>query len=1211
MWTPRNRTFILFSIAIVISTIFLSYFLYNDIINLILADSFPNVTREDLQISQNSFINSDEKLSEGSVAIKDEQELKEFLLGEEPNGYLVSNVLLDWEEVGASVDFAENRTLDGRGHTVVLSDKEATADVIDDSYDAINVNWQGFANYSKYGLFVRINEGLIKNIVFAYDSEVCAVNNGEVEINYVGIVCGENKGIIEKCELNVSNKFAYFYISGEEEDSDNFQTHFGGFAGINSGRISKVSVNYDDFFLRIRTKARSDNMFGSSEILAKTYAGGVVGSLSDGAECSNIVISGRDTTFALTADNVGNDLEFKYSGAVAAENSLGGRIDNVIVDFAPEYTGEDVEISKNAVVHCGQATNVTALNGHNCQTDLLCANCDCPEHIRNHCNVIQSDELVKVSVYINEKNNQVVEITPINSLLKSFSFNKYRVENLNNGCVEIIKDDTQYPNAPENINCENCRDGWEYEIIYEIEPYQNSGECFWEIQTTTWESAEFEFTDNTHRNYTGENVLDDFIKLRLDDGRYIKCDLTKMNLTNKGERIYDATFIGEYCLSLLPLEINGRKYLYYDEENRICIPVSNDYTPEIHKYTIDYGKIVPLENTENWTNKDFVFSLENGIEGSADGLVYSVDGSSYSINSLVFHSKNDYLDSVFTVYLTKNGVRVTDDYVFTPKIDITAPKIVNIEFLNPIDGNYYTRNYALFTITDNASGIKSVRVNGIEMTETNGKYFIDLSQTGLYVVEAEDFTGNITIYDFNAYIDSEMPTLRVIATNEDGEYPCGYLSPSDVWFEAEATFGESGGIIEYRIQGEDWMIYNDVVTISLDVAVEFRAVSNTSDGNGYLTSDIITYHVLILGIEKKLVLTGDWFEVIGSKVYDGTDDIGTVEIQFDNENPDVIANIFLLKYLEFDAHFADVNAGDKKEIIIDVWAMENTNIRVINQINDVFGIIERKEVSVKLNYAESTYGDKSPVFNYDVEGVIDEIRLDFAYNATPNSIPFENEYRFWLEKKEFGNYFVGNFDELNSFEKGAELIIHKAVISQLANSKDDFISLDTNNVTNLQIKFRDVVDNDILHLLETSYLNCDSGASLPTDSPSVAGEYKIRLFIPESLQSRYVLDESLFEIKVSIKEAASDNKPGDDTENNDSSSSDTTDTNDGSDEENNSGDKDVNKDGSFIEEGGNNESKMNNYNKILIAAGVAPVSLIAIGIFKRAALKKKIKKSKK
>ncbi|MDE5990584.1 MAG: hypothetical protein K2H36_03250, partial [Clostridia bacterium] len=247
-------------------------------------------------------------------------------------------------------------------------------------------------------------------------------------------------------------------------------------------------------------------------------------------------------------------------------------------------------------------------------------------------------------------------------------------------------------------------------------------------------------------------------------------------------------------------------------------------------------------------------------------------------------------------------------------------------------------------------------------------------------------------------------------------------------------------------------------------------------------------------------------------------------------------------------------------------------------------------------------------YHYVADGVIDEICLDFVSNAKPDSLPSENAYRFWLEKSEFGNYTVENFDELNSFEKGAELIIYKAVISQLANNEEDFIGLDTNSVSNLKIKFRDVVDSDILYLLDTSFLNCDNGACLPTDSPSVAGEYKIRLFMPESLKSRYVLDESLFEIKVSIKDADADNLPDDDVENNDSSN----DTDDGSNIEDGAGDKDVDGDNSPTDkiEDDNDESKINYYGKILITIGVASVLLCSVGILKRTALKKKNKKSK-
>ena len=1157
-------------------------------------------TRCDLLTADDPFINTNESLAEDAIAINDEDELKAFLSGTAESGYLVSDISFDWDGVGAIVDFAENRTLDGRGHTVILSDKEANANVIDDEYDAENINCQGYACDSSYGLFVRINEGTIKNIKFVFDSEVCAVNNGEIEINYVGIICGENRGSIEKCDLNVSGKFAYFYIEGEQEDCDDFQTHFGGFAGTNSGCISNVYVCYDDFLLRIRTKARTDRLFGVGDISAKTFAGGVAGSITDGAECSNIIVSGKDLTLHLTADTIGNGRGYKYFGAVAAINFDEGKVDNIIVDVAPKYVEKDKGISKNAVVHCGQATNVTALCTNVDDIDMRSSNCDCPQHIKNHCNIIEADEFSGVNVYINEEGKQVVDITPIAGWIESLSFIKYRVASVKGDIMEISEDDTAYISAPTDFRSQDFQQEWVLGKTFEIIPYQTSSESFWRISVSTWRKAEIEFSEVLDIPYTGEDVFNKFVRLKMsEDGSYLDCDFTKMNLTNNGEHIYEATDIGDYIVSMQAIQIDGKGFLFYDEEKHIYAVASDKDHQETHRYSITPGRIVPLDNLDSWANRDFVFKLEDGIAGAADGLVYCVDARYYAVDSLVLSNLEDNVDREYSVFLTKKGKRVSEDYVFIPKIDTGAPIIANAEFLNPIDGRYYTENIAVFSIYDSISGIRSVKINDVEVENVAGNYFVDLPRTGRYVVKAEDIAGNVATYEFYAYIDRVVPTLRVTASDDKGQYISGKISSGSVNIEATATFGESGGTIEYRIDGSEWNVYNDMITISSTSMIEFCAISNTSDGNNFLTSEIIEYQVVIIDGKKEIVVTADWFVVDNVKEYDGTDVVKGIRLNEKNEV--VFENFEIWEYIEFSARFADVNAGDSIEIIIDVWTKENINIKFINQVRNVVGAIKRKKVRVTLDRAESTYGDPSPIYYYDVEGVLDDISLDFATNANIYSVPDERDYRFWLADSEFGNYIVENFDELNSYEKGAKLIIHKAVISQLANKEEEFIDLDTDSAADLKINFSDVIDRDVLYTLDVSYLKFQSGAYLPIDSMSVEGVYKIRLFMPKDLQSRYILDESLYEIEISVKEAPNDITP--DEPSNDPNVEDK--NLDEEEQGNKDHDNDVNN--QDIEDGDSNGA-IKSYGNIVLAVGATSAFAVALGVLKKVALNKRGKK---
>ncbi|MDE5548987.1 MAG: hypothetical protein K2J13_01910, partial [Clostridia bacterium] len=349
----------------------------------------------------------------------------------------------------------------------------------------------GIARDCNYGLFVNINEGIIKNIKFEYYGEICAVNDGDVAINSVGIVCGINKGEIENCELKASGKFEYYYIEGESEDgNDYFRTYFGGFAGINSGSINKVVAHYEDFYLRIRTKARSDSMFGDGEISANTYAGGIAGNILYSGECTNIMITANSAVFNLTADSVGTKKGFTYSGAIAAYSF--GKIDNIIVDFAPEYTEESqdsVGVSKNAVVYCGLATNVTAINYDASEANWRCNKCSCSNHI-GYCNYVETDENTNVRIYINDVGNQVIKIKPIEDLIESVTFNKLKIDSNGN----VIADRNRYENAPDDFDFQNFEDSWIYGKALEIQPYQISGESFWKIKATSGVKVEKDLT---------------------------------------------------------------------------------------------------------------------------------------------------------------------------------------------------------------------------------------------------------------------------------------------------------------------------------------------------------------------------------------------------------------------------------------------------------------------------------------------------------------------------------------------------------------------------------------------------------------------------------------------------------------------------------------------------------------------------------------------
>lgn len=934
----KSKIFTLCLFTILFLTFYISFYsndcaTYND--KTVYTETYSNY-----QLLSNSFVNTSDDIPEGSVKISDAEDLKNFLSGDEPYGYVTTDILLDWEDVGSPINFANGRTIDGRGHVLTLTDKQACADVYDDEFEAFS-NGEGEASECNYGLFVSVNYGVIKNFKFAYADEICAVNNGDVEINGVGIVCGENNGVITNCELAAKGKFSYFYINGEADYGDGFQTHFGGFAGINRGSIDKVSASYDTFTLRLRTTAHSWDYFGDG-MDAKTFAGGVAGSISDSGECTNSIIFGSDVIFNLTADKLGNRESCVYSGAVTAYSE--GKVDNIITDFSPEYQfADDISIlSKNAVVYCGSATNVTALNDFGGGINLRSNNCDCAEHI-GYCNTITTDRFTQAVVYIDDDNNQVVTLLPIKGSLESVSFTKLAVDSSG----KIIDDTSLYENSPENFNSQDFASEWIYGKTFQITPYQNSSDCFWEIEARSWQKVEIDFSPNAYFNYTGQDMLQEIVKLKPSDGESnLNCDFTKMNLLNGSDKIYEAINFGRYILSIQLIEIGDRKFLYYDEENHIMAIAPEDYVSEIHEY---------------------------------------------------------------------------------------------------------------------------------------------------YIV-------------------------------------------------------------------------------------------------------------------KYLVVTADWLEIEDNvKEYDGTDEFDVGKIKWNSKNENVIENLSLLREaIEIKACYSQINAGEEIEIIIELRTQAE-EIVIDNQVSEVKGTILRKKVNLTLKYAETTYGDTSIEYHYETDNVIDGDSVDIVF-CSNISMPDAQEFRFWIEESEFGNYSIANFDECYGYENGAPVIMHKAVISQLANGEEDFTDLNTQNVKDLQIKFRDVIDYDVFHILDILYYDSVENTYLPIEEINSAGTYKISLSIPKELQLIYELDESLSVMEITVSQVDDDsNDINDSDSDNPSSEIPNEQDNDKTEIGDNIGNDNSQNEYSEYRPSGVEEKS---YGGIAIAVGATSTALIAVGILKRVLSKRKLKPRK-
>ena len=441
----------------------------------------------------------------------------------------------------------------------------------------------------------------------------------------------------------------------------------------------------------------------------------------------------------------------------------------------------------------------------------------------------------------------------------------------------------------------------------------------------------------------------------------------------------------------------------------------------------------------------------------------------------------------------------------------------SVNFKYPIDGKYYRDNAISLKIVDRASGVASVKMNGMDMEMKDGCYVANISVSGNYRIVAIDNMENVLVYTFDALIDDVIPTLSVDAYAGEVKYESGTLVSSDVKFLASAVFGESGGEIQYRLDGGEWQVYKEFLLVKESSLVEFRALSYSCD-DGNLQSAIIVYDTKIKPPTPVLDITADWFCIDKNKEYDATDKITNIELNLLNQN--VMANFLIVRGLEFSARYSDTNAGENIKIIIDIWTKDNADIIINNLTDGIYGAIFRRKVTVTLISGEGTYGSEQRNYAYEVANAFDDIDLQFESNADIRSIPDAEDYRFWLKESEYGNYTVENFRDINSYDCGGKLIVNKAVIYKLANDESEFLDLDTQSIANLKFIFTDAIDSSVIHLLDTSYLSAGDGADLPTDSINEPGTYTIKLYMPDDLKLMYVLDDSLYEIQLKIKEAS-------------------------------------------------------------------------------------------
>lgn len=869
------------------------------------------------------------------------EELQAFIRGTDTYGYLTSDdIVLDWEGVGSQSIFTAGRVLDGNGHTLTLKEADAgkNAGYAESFKDPLERRDESIANLAKkrnYGMLVDYNLGTIKNIKFVYNSTSAEVTNNDQDgnsgektlyANYVGLVCGTNTGRIENCDLNVSGSFTYKFNIGKINDTSDgknsrFETYWGGIAGRNGGIITNITAHYDDFTLNMQTTAGNRSktgLFGNWEDVvtdAKSIGGGIAGrndAVTDEdvtkTEISNIIVVGsinpkmnstpQDKTFTKGKRygefaNVVNS-NSKFSHGIGDKADKQAKVDNIIVDLDVNYdqssqTTMGEYYSRNAVVHCGKATNVTILNVGsdrvvgNQHVDYQTDHCNCGEatnsdsqHSYGYGNVIHTGDHSNVTVGFDENNNQVITVTPkdkTTSILGELAFTKYSEKGtVSDGSLEPgVEDTATYPNVASNgstylyNNTAIRHDSY----TFTVRPYQALSNKYWEIGAYSYLIANISNVGAAEYTYTGEDYLKgQFSYTTLAGGKTGAVDPEGLNArsTADGGRVTEGRLPGEYNIKLEEKEAG---LSYVDKVNKVVAYVEE--TPTTHTFMINLATIIPLDASllaDNWltSQRDFTFELAGGIEGAADGYEYEVNGSQPTpVSGLVMQNKVDTKADgrTYIVRLTSGGVAVTEDYTYTVKIDLTNPTAEITHYEHPAD-RYYTHNKITVKAVDNASGVASIVMNSYDgdnlahthdiMSEgtlnADGTYTWQFQDTGRKEIVVTDNVGHSSTIEVNVKIDTTQPTLTVDAyyyveqkvengVDNDGNptyemkqvktpYVSGTEITSAVYFEANAVFGESGGEIRYSLDnGATWNVYDDILTVKRPAQVKFRAVSNT------------------------------------------------------------------------------------------------------------------------------------------------------------------------------------------------------------------------------------------------------------------------------------------------------------------------------------------------------------------------------------------------
>ncbi|MDE6211608.1 MAG: hypothetical protein K2G42_06515 [Clostridia bacterium] len=902
-----------------------------------------------------------------------------------------------------------------------------------------------------------------------------------------------------------------------------------------------------------------------------------------------------------------------YSHGVGASADAQGKVDNIIVDFEVVNNNHNMGdyVSRNSVVFCGKSTDVTILKTtdktvNNQHVDYQTDNCNCGvsgndgEHQTGYGNLIHTGEYSNVTVGFDEQGNQVITVEPKDkekSMLGEIAFTKYEKRGtVTDGSLEPgVEDTATYTNVASNGSTYlyNKVDIRQDKYTFTIRPYQALSNKYWEIGAYSYQIATISNVGSSEYTYTGEDFLLNqlsYTTLAGDKSGVVNPEGLNAS-TAEGKAVKSGRLPGEYTFVLAEKEAG---LSYVDTQNKVVAFVEEEPLTQ-YSFNVNLAKITPLNADligENWMTEqqDFTFELTGGIEGAADGYQYEVGGSLPTpVSGLVMQNRQDTNSAgrTYKIELTSGGVVVTEPYTYTVKIDLTAPIAEITHYEHPAD-RYYTHNKITIEATDRASGVASIVMNSYDgdsttpthshdiMTEGidngDGTYTWRFQDTGRKEIVVTDNAGHTSTIEVNVKIDTTMPTLTVDAyyfVEEDVESGTdSYGNPiyttvqkkvpftndtgkvsSAVYFEASATFGESGGEIRYSLDnGSTWTVYEDVVTVKSEQFVKFRAVSNTYDHpeddvypypNRYPLVDNWgnqTMHVVI-DLPKVVITLEDLVIENSVKTFDGTDTFfGNVSIRdgFEEKN-EINGEVQITSVV-----YADINASDSVTLIISVFCTDDTKM-MDNQIEGAIGKIEKKVIDVTIDSKTKIYGVSLPELTYTQNGMVEGFEENVGiyvqkpdgytgtYELLPQTADGEGYVIAVVDGTTFVNYTLGNVTE-------GRLRVTLAPVDRLVYERGQFTGLDLNNIADRNLEIGFIRSNGNYERLNVTFYArdyyydsgteelVDNGYTKKVDDITKAGAgfFKVVISLPEYdangelLTNKYVMDEDITEFMIKI-----------------------------------------------------------------------------------------------